>query len=582
MFDSVTVANFMRIKDDVKIPLGPVTILVGENGSGKSSILKAIHWAIRCAVLRDGLDRVTLERMDYTPSRDFLHLGHKIRLNSEKGSPEVKMTLASGPDTLAVRMRSTRNDAGIKVKVTGALAKTITATAQATAYIPGLSGLSEAESLLATPVLHRKAASGEGGSVLRHILLGLAISTKAKESLEEHVELQTLSEWVGIVFPGVLFSVKFDRLRDVYIDAKFVTDAFDEKGKRRGHLQWRSLEMAGTGFLQVVQIFAYLLHFKPKLLLIDEPDSHLHSGTQELLISAIEKAAEKFPETQFLLTTHSQRLVRASSASSRVLWMSDGKLREEDDEQVRQRMGWGALDKDLILFTEDGNLQYMKNILAQWPHLARKVLLWPTFGSGSLPRGSALAKTKKELGVAIVVHRDRDFLSDSDKTALCKKLEYDVHDIQFWMPQGSDIEAGFCSSQHLEKVFEISEADASNLLSSAIALVDPEIAEKDFNTAYQSAVGGLNKGDVGVASMRWRDLKGPSADTIKGKVLLKKLEEAAVKKFVGTSESGKLKGLKALSIPSVAMHEDLKKLIEQALLEQEPSAASSAGTLTSV
>lgn len=41
--------------------------------------------------------------------------------------------------------------------------------------------------------------------------------------------------------------------------------------------------MAGTGFLQVAQIFAYLLHFKPKLLLIDEPDSHLHPGTQERL-----------------------------------------------------------------------------------------------------------------------------------------------------------------------------------------------------------------------------------------------------------------------------------------------------------
>lgn len=41
--------------------------------------------------------------------------------------------------------------------------------------------------------------------------------------------------------------------------------------------------MVGTGFLQVAQIFAYLLHFKPKLLLIDEPDSHLHPGTQERL-----------------------------------------------------------------------------------------------------------------------------------------------------------------------------------------------------------------------------------------------------------------------------------------------------------
>lgn len=341
MFDSVTVSNFMRInKDDVKIPIGPVTILVGENGSGKSSILKAIHWAVRCAILRDGSDKVTLERMDYAPSRDFLHLAHKIRLNSEAASPRVRVRLDSGTDNVEIKMNSTRNDAGIKVALSGTLARTFTASSHITAYIPGLAGLSEAESLLATPVLHRRAASGEGGSVLRHILLGLAMATTGKESIEEHEELLDLNRWLGKVFPGVRFWVKFDRLRDVYIDAKFLTSEMAQSGKMM-ELQWRSLEMAGTGFLQVVQIFAYLLHFRPKLLLIDEPDSHLHPGTQERLIRAIEEAAKEYPETQFILTTHSPNLVRASSAVSQVRWVADGALRPEKEELIRQRMGWG-------------------------------------------------------------------------------------------------------------------------------------------------------------------------------------------------------------------------------------------------
>ena len=569
MFDSVTVANFMRISAEARIPLGPVTILVGENGSGKSSILRAIHWAIRCAVLRDGSDRVTLEQMDYAPSRDFLHLAHKIRLNSAGVSPKVRVALESGDDKLEISMHSTRNDAGIKAIVTGTLANTVTATSQITAYIPGLAGLSEAESLLATPVLHRRAASGEGGSVLRHILLGLAISATGLESIEKHEELSELSRWVGKVFPGVRFWVKFDRLRDVNIDAKFLTIDMIEPGKKLD-LQWRSLEMAGTGFLQVVQIFAYLLHFRPRLLLIDEPDSHLHPGTQERLISAIEDAASAFPETQFMLATHSPSLVRASSATSHVLWISDGALRSEREDQVRQRMGWGALDKDLLLFTEDANLQYMKNILAQWPELARKVLLWPTFGSGSLPRGSALAKTRAELGIAVAVHRDRDFLSDTDKAALIKKMEYDTHNIPFWMPAGSDIEAGFCSPEHLEKVFEIDSPDAAALLTEAVALVDADAAETDFNTAYQSAIGGLSKDEVSVPTKRWKELAGPCAATIKGKMLLKKLEEAAKTRYIGTPDARKLKGLKLLSKPAVPMHTDLKTVLETAILTQKP------------
>jgi predicted ATPase len=579
MFDSVTVANFMRISAEVRIPLGPVTILVGENGSGKSSILRAIHWAIRCAVLRDSVDRVTLERMDYAPSRDFLHLAHKFRLNSEAASPKVQVVLESGADKLKISMHSTRNDAGIKAIVAGSLASTVTATSQITAYIPGLAGLSEAESLLATPVLHRRAASGEGGSVLRHILLGLAITATGRESIEMHVELSELSRWVGKVFPGVRFWVKFDRLRDVNIDAKFLTNDMVQTGKKLD-LQWRSLEMAGTGFLQVVQIFAYLLHFKPRLLLIDEPDSHLHPGTQERLISAIEEAASAFPETQFMLATHSPSLVRASSATSQVLWMSDGTLRSEREDHVRQRMGWGALDKDLLLITEDGNLQYMKNILSQWPDLARKVLLWPSFGSGSLPRGSSLAKTRWELGIAVAVHRDRDFLSDTDKAALVKKMEYDVHNIPFWMPAGSDIEAEFCSPEHLQKVFEIDMCDAIALLGEAVALVDADAAERDFNTAYQSATGGLSKDEVSVSSKRWRELAGPCAATIKGKMLLEKIEEAAMARYIGSADVRKLKGLKLIANPTAPMHEDLKALLEQAILSQKQPSRSTKRALT--
>ena len=222
-----------------------------------------------------------------------------------------------------------------------------------------------------------------------------------------------------------------------------------------------------------------------------------------------------------------------------------------------------------MLVTEDGNLQYMKSILAQWPELARKVLLWPTFGAGSLPRGAALAKTRAELGIAVVVHRDRDFLSDADKIALGKKMEYDLHGVPFWMPDGSDIEAGFCIPEHLERVFEIDSADATALIAEAVALTDPDLVETDFNTAYQSAVGGLNKSDVGVPSKRWRELGGFGTKTIKGKFLLNQIEAAALSRYAGSANAQKLKGLQKISNPAVPMHADLKLLLEGAIRAQK-------------
>ncbi|MDG9886581.1 ATP-binding protein, partial [Pseudomonas sp. GD04058] len=510
---------------------------------------------------RDSKQKTTLEQMDYTPSRDFLQLAHKKRLQSGEKAPRISVTLHAENGDTKIGVYSARNDAGTKTSVEGPFASSFIHK-QFSAYIPGLAGLAESETLLATPILHRKAASGEGGSVLRHILLGLGLD--GIETLPKPKELLELNTWVGKVFPGTRFWVKFDRLRDIHIDAKFLTPEMIVPGQRLD-TQWRSLEMAGTGFLQVVQIFAYLLYFKPKLLLIDEPDSHLHPSTQELLIKAVEEAATNFPETQFLLTTHSPSVVRSCSAITKVNWINEGKIKLESEEKIRQRMGWGALDKDVILFTEDGNMEYMKSILNQWPDLARKTLIWPTFGSGGLHQGAALKKIREALGIKVVLHRDRDFMSDADKDQWSIKMEYHTHNIPFWTPAGSDIESEFCSLQHLMNVFSLNQAEAESLVEEALKLLDPLIIERDFNTAYQAAINGLPKDKVGFPTRRWAELGGFGTSTTKGKVLLKAINEAATQKFRAQSDTSRLSGLSKLKTPSTPMHEDLQKLIQSAI-----------------
>jgi predicted ATPase len=88
------------------------------------------------------------------------------------------------------------------------------------------------------------------------------------------------------VLSGVQLWVKFDQLRDRNIDVRFLAPDMKVAGQR-DQLAWKAIEMAGTGFLQVVQIFAYLLYFKPKILLVDEPDAHLHPSRQQALIKAL-------------------------------------------------------------------------------------------------------------------------------------------------------------------------------------------------------------------------------------------------------------------------------------------------------
>ncbi len=507
--------------------------------------------------------------MDYAPSRDFLQLGHKRRLQNREEMPKVCVGFIDQNDReTIINISAARNDAGAKAPITGPLASVLTAETPQTAYIPGLAGLAETESLLATPVLHRRAASGEGGSVLRHILLELAGGNAGTGNA--YFELEELGGWVSRVIPGVQFWVKFDRLRDVNIDAQFLTPDMAVAGRPVSQ-QRKPLEMAGTGFLQVVQIFACLLKFKPRLLLIDEPDAHLHPGTQELLIKAIETAAGEFPDTQFVLTTHSPSLVRACSDKTHVRWMDRGKRVAVSEEMVRQRMGWGALDKELIIFTEDEKTLYLRSIISQWPGLSQKVLLWPTFGAGGLPHGDALKKLRSALGVSVMIHRDRDFMSEPDVVAWTRRRKYTENDIPVWITEGSDIEAAFCDAEHIAGLLDIEVEEAEVLLRNAVESFNEFEVERDFNTCLQGATATLSIEERSVPSARWRELGGVGKNTIKGKAMLEAVKNSIKSRYSGTEESRKLAALGRIATPgTVEIGRSLRDVIELAIREGIP------------
>src|SRR3990167_4821054 len=89
------------------------------------------------------------------------------------------------------------------------------------------------------------------------------------------------------------------------------------------HGRWCPLELAGTGVLQALQIFSYVTLFEPALLLLDEPDSHLHPDNQGLLASALQLAAAE-TTTQVILSTHSRHLVDALYEDSHFVWLKEG------------------------------------------------------------------------------------------------------------------------------------------------------------------------------------------------------------------------------------------------------------------
>jgi ABC-type lipoprotein export system ATPase subunit len=522
--ESITIDNFKAIKK-AKIALGAVTILVGPNGSGKSSVLQAVHWSARCASYiapKNGKEMIAFERIDYLPSSEPLKTAYRGELKAEKNTPPTIVSFqhepmddeGSGP-LVSVKLWAARNKGGITAHIEGgaAVSPYKQRATFLTAYIPGLAGLAERETILAQPSLRRQAASGDAGGVLRNVLLGLTM-TRPNETLGDgQKRLSRLNELIQEVHPGITVRVAYDEREDFNISAVY-TDAGLGEG-------FRSLETAATGVLQVIQIFAYLVSFRPKILLIDEPDAHLHPDKQERLIEALEKAAPEF-ETQIILTTHSPNIAKAASGTAKLVWMSEGEVKTDDDETIRRLMGWGGLDKQALFFVEDKEDDAIRAVLRQWPYLARRLAVCRCFGVDNLPKDAQLRGLLNDgnLGLRALVHRDRDFMNDTE-VERWKNL-YSTDGVSLWVTSGCDVEAYFCSADYLAALYEIDEAQAEAWRQEAAAAIKG--ARKTF-FEKRTVINRLVWSDGGspASDVLW-DSVGQGPETVIGKDLWRALK----------------------------------------------------------
>jgi ABC-type cobalamin/Fe3+-siderophores transport system ATPase subunit len=555
----ITVRNF-KAAVSAEIPLSNVTILVGPNGSGKSSVLQAIHWAARAAsyvLPKNQKEMISFERLDYLPSSEPLRTLYNGELKTGSTSKAVEVHFQhgaelEGPIKATVRIRAARNKGGITAYMEGG--SSVTPYKQRyqfiTAYIPGLAGLSEHEAILAQPALRRQASSGDAGGVLRNIIYNLSVDSRDdKDKGGGKERLRALNRLLASVHPNSSIDVSFDEREDFHISASI-------KDIRNGNE--RPLEMAATGILQVVQIFAYLILFKPKIMLIDEPDAHLHPDKQERLIEALEDASKEF-DTQIILTTHSPNIVRAASSLSKLVWMRDGTVETEDDEAIRRLLGWGGLDKSILFFVEDENDKPLRQILKQWPDIATRISICRCFGIENLPRDKFLEGLLIDghLKVKAAIHRDGDFMTIEEASKW--RANFATQGVYPWVTAGSDLEGYFCSEEYLMALYRVDREVAKNWRQQAAASIAG--AKDHFLQKRKKIVAALwPDGGSPDALALWDMHGGKSPQTVKGKRLHAALKPI-VKKY-GMDD----KLLNSYTIPDeFVIAEDLKLILESAL-----------------
>lgn len=513
------VKNFKRISN-VEIPLADVNILVGANGSGKSSIIQAVHLA--CCVTRQA-DRVDstktsavgVDELDYLPTDDYKTLGHQANWGNAAGSPASEVALYfEKPDGTTVearsKLRSARN-AGISI--TGSISNELSPLLRAkrkffSAYIPGISGIPNREECKSKKVVQKACSFGDSNVILRNALLLLSrMSTTNVGKIEE---------WISQIIGPVRISISHVADTDLYIKCSITINGV-----------MKPIELAGTGYLQLIQIFCYILIFEPGVLLIDEPDIHLHPQVQEKLVGVLASVAHE-RGMRILLTTHSPFIVRGSPSGTNVFWLKDGGIESSNRELVEAALGWGIFGKKIIVVSEDSKTGLLRRLISQWPELERSIGFLPGTGYSNLITPKQAEELSRTLGgkFKILVHRDRDSLTDAEVASITAQYEALSGDVSVWFPRESDVEAYFCQPSFIGALAGCSEVDAEAYVADVLTRNQVPIrqqfdAQRAAHNQELHRAGGSPTNDAVLSGFQARALRGA-----KGKFVFNQLKNA--------------------------------------------------------
>jgi energy-coupling factor transporter ATP-binding protein EcfA2 len=159
-------------------------------------------------------------------------------------------------------------------------------TAYPVVYVPSSVGVVDREEYRTPARIFSLIAGGRAHEVLRNLLF----------DLEQTGRLREVSAVIREYFSGSVEAVSFDLRSDEYVHVSYREDSDHD------------LFSAGAGFLQVLQLITFLVHERPGVLLVDEPDAHLHSSLQRLIVDVLRRASQELG-MQVLLATHSKEIV---------------------------------------------------------------------------------------------------------------------------------------------------------------------------------------------------------------------------------------------------------------------------------
>ena len=467
------------------------TVFVGTNNSGKSSVLHAIHFAVSIAqsarLVGEGvswrLDKYELSfnptQLIWSPIANVMSLAKGGYL--EEAAPrriEISLSdMAGNQSTISVRRGRNRN---IQVAIEG---RTLGERLQDierpfSIFTPGLAGISREEQFLSPGLVRRAVARGDANLVLRNVLLMLH---------RNRDKWNTFLTDMRVVFPGIDFQVSFNDDTDETISTTVIVEGSPEL----------PLDAAGTGVLQAAQILGYSALYEPPLILLDEPDSHLHPNNQRALCQLLTELATQ-RRFRLLISSHSRHVLDALRGSSHIVWMTNGASTAVENEGLTARLlDLGALDTvdyfadtetKSVVVTEDTETNKLTSLLESNGFVIDDTRIGSYSGCTQIQAATVLGQfiESHTNNVTVVVHRDRDYMTVAEADEYSQKIRN--CGLQAFITDGPDVEWYFLNAAHLHELNpEIDEGTLEQFITEAIAESRTESLKKMINMLTERA-----------------------------------------------------------------------------------------------
>lgn len=464
----IQIKKFKKI-DSVEITLAPLNIFIGANNSGKSSFIQGIQFAISsCQSLKlkngvwgKGTKTLSLDSSDYlyTPTNNIEYLYHGKKLTGARTRNDrnwIEFILSDGK-TSTLKISRGKNG-GFTTSLSGRELgdKLSDIEKPYCVYVPGIAGIPTQEKYEVTISVKKSAARGDSNNYLRNILHAIS---------KDHEKWGSFKKSINSIYNSIDMTAVFDEHTSEYIHV-FVTDNGLEL----------PLDSVGTGLLQVIQIFAYIEYFNPKIILLDEPDSHIHPTKQKLLANELSRRVAANPDLRVVFSTHSRYILEALEDKANVVHFQNGNA-FQNVKGSNILLDIGAADADYlfskkelkyIIVTEDkvDDINTKKDFL-------RKFLLANGVSENEFVLHSYEGCTKvdfakilqgfvqKQIPTAkVILHIDRDQKIDADREVLKLKDDCNKRNIIFFMTHYQEIESYFCTPLHINKIYGVPIAEA--------------------------------------------------------------------------------------------------------------------------